>query len=282
MPKIITWDDIDSVKKFNFFALGLQPLDKDTLEPIECPEYCHSYHVLGKIHPNYHPIMEETLADWVNRIKTNSFDSLSIDKLPERYKDLMDTDLYYRCCDKEKINLTLKDLKQMQASLTQEKTKFDECKKKRTEIIDEASDHDPDCAEVLKSWKYFQKPKSKNHLNELMKTLRDNVVFNKDDVDRITRSQNSDKRRVLPDQDTEKDQLFKKYLSFAINYSIRVKKKKKQPPTEIELANHLEAELRKNQENLGPRSQLPNEIFRQIRKEIPKDLKRKIGEKSIK
>jgi len=176
MPQIITWDKIDILEKFDYFALGLTPYNKKNHHPIPCPEYCHSYFLLSKVHPNYHPTMDKTLTEWANTIKTNNFETLTITNLPECYLDLMDNDLYYKCADHKSISLDLEDIEQMQASLAREKAILDERTKKRTEIVNE----DPD----LNSWRFFQMPESEENLENL-NNLLNSTVFNKKEVNRI-------------------------------------------------------------------------------------------------
>jgi len=135
--------------------------------------------------------MDKTLTKWRNKIENFNLDTIQIKNLPEPYFDLMDSETYLflmdsdRYMDNNVINLNLKNIEQMYASLTREKNKLDMRKNKIRTIIGDTPDLDPDCTEKLKSWKYFQKPKSKQHFRELMRTLRDDAVFNKNDVDRL-------------------------------------------------------------------------------------------------
>jgi len=127
MSKIITWDEIDSVKKFDLFTLGLQPLNRHTLEPINIPYNCHQYKILLDTHPNYSMTMDKTLTKWRNKIENFNLDTIQIKNLPEPYFDLMDSETYLflmdsdRYMDNNVINLNLKNIEQMYASLTSKK-----------------------------------------------------------------------------------------------------------------------------------------------------------------
>ena len=65
MLEMITWEEIKSFNKFEYFALGLQPYDKRIHRSIPCPEYCHEFHILLKtpVHTDINSTREK-LKEW--------------------------------------------------------------------------------------------------------------------------------------------------------------------------------------------------------------------------
>jgi len=147
--------------------------------------------------------MLKEIKDWGKIIKRTNKKAVEIKNLPEYFLDLMDSDLYYKCCDKKKINLTLDNIKNMKKTLLVEKEGFENRNRILKEIISDAPETDHDCTKILKSWKYFEKPESEEDLKKLYHRLNE-AVFNKDEVDKITNVLNSDRKSGLSDQDIEK------------------------------------------------------------------------------
>ncbi|MBC2704805.1 hypothetical protein, partial [Desulfobacula sp.] len=79
MSEIITWEKINDSKKYDYFALGLQPCFKETHKPIPCPEYCHELHILLNT-PRYTHIntTREKLKEWENETKKNKTISICL------------------------------------------------------------------------------------------------------------------------------------------------------------------------------------------------------------
>ena len=76
----------------------------------------------------------------------------------------------------------------------------------------------------------------------------------------------------------QKQKLFDKYVRLANEFMAQKKEQTGQAPSKDEFRDHLENLLKKNDEALGPRAKLPEDVFRRIWGQI--STKRDIGEKT--
>ena len=209
MTDTITWEQITDFEKFDYFACGLQPFDK-THNPIPCPVYCHKYHIIfnkiaelefenGSLTKNL-----KQLEEWETLMAGNYSETITLERLSPIFRNMLDRVLNISC-NQEEVNLSIENIKSLQACLYKLKKEYSALQRQLNSIIREDSD--------AKSWKFFQMPERQSEGMEQLLRLLDRAVFKKANLDEIRQTVSIAPEYKMPQKKhTEIDNFIKKLI----------------------------------------------------------------------